>query len=323
MKNTIVAILILVTLISLSFALVAQTPPGIGVGPYIHQGLDARASGMGEAFVAVARGGATAYYNPAGLANISRLNIGGMYSEPYGEAFGVAFQYISAFGPLGIQSASSTAGIGVGVMWVGLTISDIPVWSEEGPGSSFNANSNLYLVSVGIPLPVSDSWKLGCSLKYYHASILEGNSSGIGFDIGVLGSISLGNVPLQIGVNATDVGGTTVHWSGTKGEVNDRVPWTNKLGLCTSLFDNKVVLAGDIDWAVGRPQNEQKIHIGGEIWPVSEIALRAGWSGNLAGKGKISFGVGVYLLNALDIDYAYLSATTFGATHILSMKVSF
>jgi len=322
MKKTIAAILTLVTpLIILSLTMVAQTPPGIGVGPYIRQGVDARASGMGGAFVAVVKGSAVAYYNPAGLAGISSLNLGGMYSEPYGKDFGVSFQYISAAGPLGIQSDSVVSGLGVGLMWIGLTISDIPVWSEQGPGSTFNANSALYLASAGIPL--LDNWAVGVSLKYYHATILEGNSTGLGFDVGILGTLSLADVPIKVGINATDIGGTTIHWSGTKGGANDHIPWINKMGLSAALLDGKVVIAGDIDWAVERPQKEQKIHLGGEIWPINELALRVGWSGNLVGEGRISAGVGVYLLDSFSIDYAYLSARTFGVTHILSMGISF
>jgi len=307
----------------LTFSLAAETPPGIGIGSYKREGIDARAAGMGEAFVAIAEGGATSYFNPAGLAGIYDLNLGGMYSEPYGEGFGVSLQYVSVLGPLGTQTDSVVAGLGVGLMWIGLKVADIPIWGEGGGEGSFSADSSLYLVSLGGPVPGFDSWSAGVSFKYYHSSILEGKANGFGLDVGFLARFSIVGARLTIGVNAMDLGGTTVRWSGTEGGADARIPWVNRVGVAAALFDSRVIIAGGVDWAVGRPLEEQRLRFGGEVRPIRELALRAGWSGGFDGKGGLSFGVGIYLLDSFSIDYAYLPAKAFGATNILSLEVAF
>lgn len=321
MKNAL--IIGLLVIVAVTSQTIAQTPPGVGAGLYAHRGIDARPSAMGGAFVAIAEGGSAAYYNPAGLAGLSKLNIGGMYSEPYGEGFGVTFQYISALGPLGTQTSSIVPGLGVGLTWVGLTIADIPIWEEEGPGGTFTAASSLYLASAAIPLPGVNNWSIGASVKYYHARILEGQADGFGLDLGVLGSFLLADQPINIGINAMDLGRTRVRWYGTAGEPDNYVPWVNKIGLSTTLLDNKALVACDFDWAVGRPQREQKIHLGLEIRAVEVLSLRAGWNGNLEGSGAFSAGIGVRLFGMLTVDYAYLPGKVFGTTHLISAQFMF
>ncbi|MCK4393293.1 hypothetical protein KAX17_10355 [Candidatus Bipolaricaulota bacterium] len=319
LRNLVIALFVVVLVAAQGWA---QTPPGMGIGLYMRRGIDARASGMGGAYVAIAEGSSAAYYNPASLAALTRLNIGGMYSEPYGEEFGITFQYVSALGPLGTQTPSIT-GLGVGVTWIGLTISDIPIWEEEGPGGTFTAASSLYLASAAIPLPVFSNWAVGASAKYYHARMLEGRAEGLGFDLGVLGAFEIAEVPLKFGLNAMDVGRTNVRWHTMTGETDNYVPWVNKIGFSASLLDGIALLVCDFDWAVGRPLREQKLHLGVELQAIEAIFLRVGWSGELEGDGTFSAGVGIRAFDTLSIDYAYLPARVFGVTHLISAQFSF
>jgi len=300
----------------------AQTPPGFGAGLFAHGGIDARAAAMGEAFAAVAAGGAATYYNPAGLAGVSGLELGGMYSEPYGEAAGVTFQYVSIVGPLGVQTDSAVHGLGVGLAWGGTTISDIPIWEDWNQGGVFSAVGSTYSASAAIPVPGVSDWAIGVTVKYYFASILEGRGEGFGFDLGVLGSFSIADVPIHIGWNSVDVAGTTVHWHGTAGEPENFMPWVNRFGAAAEFLDSKVLIACDFDWAVGRPEREQNLHAGVELDIIDVFALRAGWQTDLEWNGNATVGIGVHLLGKLAIDYAYLPAKVMGATHILSIQLS-
>ena len=318
------ALLCVVVILALSVSAFPDTPPGIGAASFARRGIDARPMAMGGSFVAIAEGSSTCYYNPAGLGQETRLTIGGMYTQPFGEGFGLTFQYLNAIGSWELQTSSAVARIGLGITWLGLTISDIPTWEEEGPGGTFTASSSLYLISTGIPVPGMSDWSIGASIKIYRDKILEGSSLGAGFDLGILGSFSLGEVPVHIGLNSMDVGQTKVYWHGTSGEPVNYVPWVNKVGFSAGFLDGIVLIASDLDWAVGRPMREQITHVGLEVRPLEALSLRVGWNGDLEGAGSsFSAGIGLSLFDSFNFNYAYTTAKVFGASHLLSAHFSF
>ena len=321
MKKVLISLL---AIVALSVFVLASTPPGMGAASFARRGIDARPIAMGGAFVAVAEGGSTCYYNAAGLGRETRLSAGGMYTEPFGEGFGTTFQYLNAVGSFRLQTSSAVARIGLGITWLGLTISDIPTWEEGGPGNTFTAISSMYLLSAGIPFPNANDWSIGASVKVYRDKILEGKSLGVGFDLGILGSFSLGEIPFQVGLNSMDVGRTKVYWHETTGEPINYVPWINKVGLSACFLDNLVLVASDLDWAIGRPMREQILHFGLELRPLQAVSVRVGWNGDLEGTGSsFTAGVGLYLFESLRVDYAYATAKVFGASHLVSVHFAF
>jgi len=299
-----------------------QVPPGIGAASFARIGIDARPLAMGGAFVAVSEGNAIPYYNPAQLARPSKLAVGGMYSQIGGADLGITFQSLDVRGYLGTQTPSYT-GIGVGATWVRMEIADIPLWNEDSPDriDYFTATSSLFQVSGGIQ--VLDQLAAGISVKIYQERILEGSGDGIGLDFGVLASFDVLNTPVTIGLNSMDTGRSTIKWHNTTGEPVNYVPWINKIGLSASLLDKLVLIVGDFDWSVGRPLGEQKVHLGLEVCPLPEIALRGGWNGEIGKEGGFSAGIGVHLFESIGIDYAYVPGTNFGTTHVLSAQFSF
>jgi hypothetical protein len=318
------ALVFLMAILALSLCTFADTPSGMGAGSFTRRGIDARPIAMGGAFVAVAEGGSACYYNPAGLGRETRLSAGGMYTEPFGEGLGITFQQVNAAGGFQLQTGSVVRSVGLGVTWLGLTISDIPIWEEEGPGEMFTATNSMYLLSVGTVFPENDNWSVGASLKVYRDKIYEGHSFGVGLDLGILASFLVGEVPLQVGINSMDVGQSKVYWYETAGEPVNYVPWINKLGLSVRLLDDMVLIAGDYDWAVQRPMREQIAHVGLELSPLEEISLRAGWKGDLEQTSStFTVGVGLYLFDSFNIDYAYASEQVFGVSHLLSVHFSF
>jgi hypothetical protein len=308
----------------ISLAVLAEVPPGMGAASYARRGIDARPLAMGGAFVAIAEGSAAAYYNPAGLAEISRIGVGGMYTEPYGAGFGATFQYLNASGVLTPQTTSRVSQVGIALTWLGFTVSGIPIWEEEGPAGTFTATSSIYLVSVGFAFPGLENWTFGLSAKLYRERILEGRSQGLGFDLAVRGSFFVVDLPITIGFNAMDVGQTVIQWHGTAGEPENYVPWVNKLGLSTLFWEGRIRLACDFDWAVGRPAREQVLHVGVEGRPIEQLFVRSGWSSNLEGDGAFSGGLGIRLFEErFSVDYAYLAAKALGASHLVSAQFMF
>lgn len=304
---------------------VGAVPIGVGASSYARQALNARPAAMGGAFVAVAEGLATAHYNPAGLGREARYEAGGMYSLPYGEEFDTTLQHINLSGTLQLQSDSSVlSAIGWNIGWVGLSIGDIWLWDEEGEPRVVSASSSLYTASVGICLPSVDGLRVGASIKLYRDAILEGRSVGIGGDVGLLWDLWINETPLSIGINAMDIGETRVKWYGTEGDPDNYVYWVNKFGVSTQLLSGMLLLAADFDWTVGRPKNEQMIYAGIEIVPVSQLAIRGGCQGDLAGdSSSYTAGIGIYLAECFHLDYAYTTGRVFGEGHMISISYLF
>jgi hypothetical protein len=319
MKRIILCLIILggVVLIGLS----EETPPGVGAASFARIGADACPLAMGGAYVAVNEGSPIAYYNPAQLAKPSKLALGSMYSQIGGADLGVTFQTLNAHGYLGTQTPSY-AGIGVGATWLRMEISDIPLWNEDSPDriEYFTSTSSVFLFSGAIQ--ALDWLAAGASVKIYQERILEGSGDGIGLDIGLLGSLAIGDIPITIGVNSIDLGETVIKWHNTTGEPVNYVPWVNKIGVATRPLD-EVLIVGDFDWAVGRPLQEQTIHLGFEFSPLPMIALRGGWNTKISKTWTFTVGMGIQLFDTIDIDYAYLPEGNLGVTHVVSAQLSF
>ena len=302
---------------------ICQVPPGVGAASFARIGVDARPLAMGGAFVAVSDGTPIPYYNPAGLVRAASPTLDGMYSEPFGHEFGIAFQNVNAVGSFRLGSQTDSRTLGVGLTWIGMQIKDILVWDEDDPTivDSFTATSNLYLASLAFP--ILEDWAVGVSAKLYRENILDGRGEGFGLDIAVLGSFWLGELPIAVGVNSMDLGETKISWRQTAGEPDNYVPWVNKMGVSTSFLDGMVLAAFDYDWAVGRPVREQILHIGAEYHPFDIISLRAGWKGDLEEGGAFGGGAGIQLLGKFVMDYAYVMGEALGGTHYVSMQFSF
>jgi len=315
--------MILLALLYLGSIVVSgQVPPGVGAASFSRVGIDARPLAMGGAYVAVKAATPIPYYNPAGLVFAAPISVGGMYSEPFGEELGIAFQSLNAVGKLSLSKEPPQA-IGIGATLIQLTIDDIPLWDETNPGSSafFTATSAAYMISAGIPL--LDDWAVGASVKLYQEDILEGQGRGVGFDVGLIGSIAIDETPITLGLNAMDVGRTRIRWRGTEGEPDNYVTWTNKVGVAAKFWEQRVLVSGEFDWAVGRPAREQAVHVGIEVNPLAPVFIRGGMKSDLEGKLSVSAGLGLMLLDRFSLDYAYVPGRDLGATHVLSIQVAF
>lgn len=306
-----------------ALAVLGQVPDGVGAASFARIGVDARPLAMAGAFVAIASGDPIPFHNPAGLIHSPQIAVEGLYSQPYGQGLGITYQTITALGCLtGVQSASCK-GIGIAISMIRLDVADIPLWDEDNPGSSgtFTATDALYFVSLGFP--VADDWSVGVTAKLYRQRILEGLGSGFGFDVGVLGTVSVSGQPISLGWTAADVGETNVQWTGTQGEPDNYVPWIHRFGASTEFLDGLVLAACEVDWALGRPARESEARVGAEICAFNIAYVRAGWVTDFEGEAAFRGGLGIEVLDRFSIDYAYVPGKNLGTTHFLSMHVRF
>lgn len=300
---------------------------GTGAESFARDGVGARALALGGAFVAVADDASAGFWNPAGIGFLPGYRLGGMVvvGGRFGDA-GITFQDVS-LSVKPIQTGTFTT-FGLGITWVNEHISGIPITGNDG--GTFDADQSLFLASLSLPFEAENGWALsvGANLKYYRHSILTGVGSGLGFDMGLLFTGTFAEVPISVGVVSMDTFETTVRWRGTTHNPDNYVPWIVKLGTAALLFDNVVLIAGDVDFSPSPVHSDQarysyldRLHVGIELSFVRELALRGGLIIWRDGTKRLSAGLGIIPWTGLTIDYAYVgSEYGLGDTHILSLE---
>ena len=294
-----VGILILCMVLAVSVVALAD---GIGAFSAFKNGIGARALAMGGAFVAVADDATAVVWNPAGLAGLEDTRLAGMLTDVYG--LGVEHQYFGA--------VTTFANLGIGLGWERAAIAGQQVEAGGTLGGAFTWTENAIIGSLATN--VMDIAMAGANVKYYMADSGPGDTaSGFGFDLGLL--VSLGDL-FVIGVNATDLAGSSIEWAGG---TTDVVSGLYKAGMAMKLADGQFILATDIGFDGTDLGNT---HVGMEFQVIDELALRAGvvLTDNFS---DYYFAVGAGInVAGLYVDAAYILEETLGNTLVLSAEFS-
>jgi len=310
----------------------AQVPPGYDAASFARIGVGVRAMGLGGAYVAIAEGPSAAYWNPAGLAELTSFQAEAMYTDWL--RAGVFLQYVGVAGYIPLGEERPTLRIGqypltFGLNWFSVSIPDIPWVEETGEVGTFTAWSHLFLFSAALPL--REGLSLGANAKVFHDRILEGYSLGIALDLGMLWQGAIQGIPFQVGLATYDVGGPGIQWFGTTGEPVVYLPWLVRLGAAARFWKEQVFVCASLEWALNRPRFE-RARFGVEI-QVVWLALRLGWNqplwkdprpegGEVWAPGNWSIGVGVHPFPWLKLDYAFIPGRL-GDSHLLAIGLNF
>lgn len=275
---------------------------GVGAGAGFKWGVDARALAMGGAFVALAKGYSAPYWNPAGLALATGTRIGGMNTNKFG--LDITLNYVGATVEL--------MGFRFGAAFLGEMISGIETFGPDGTlVETVDSNDLLFMGSTAFAMPIGEiPFMFGANAKYYTHSLAGESGTGFGGDLGML--LTMGS--LSLGVAVTDVGGTTKTW--TTGAV-DKVDMGIHVGGALTLAEPlPLTLSGQYNVEDG------SIHVGAEVWPVAQIALRGG--GQLPKDGTFSFTAGAGLsLGAISVDAAFVQNALLGNSLVISGEFVF
>lgn len=329
MKTTLGILVILIYGLS---GLAQEVPPGYGTSVPLDVGI--RALGMGGAYVAIAEGPTASYWNPAGLSGLTDFQVEGMYTDWLG--LGINYQYVSIAGYPPFGGWRPALGLGgypltLGLCWFSVNVTDIPWW-EGSESGTFSTWSHVAILSTAVSLSQAPSISVGANVKVYHDRILEGQSLGVGYDLGFLWRAQVGGIPVQLGLSTTDLGGTTVHWSGTTGEPETYVPWLVRVGVASHLWQDTVILTASYEWGVDQPRFE-RVRVGGEV-RLAWLSLRAGWDQPLwleptpdgeeweRARGQWTAGAGIAPWEGMAVEYSFLPGAL-GDTHLFGLRLGF
>lgn len=303
---------------------------------FLRIGVGARALALGGAYTAIADDGTAFYWNPAGLAQISRFQA----HVGHVPMFGGLAQYNFANVALNLGTVACAVG------WIRMGVDEIPRYSKlqiignmrerstGRPEGFFNdtedavffsfARAFPFTLSFGggfSPLIIPAELYVGATAKFIHHQLAEATGTGQGVDVGALVRLlSRRRIKRQsvrwmtLGVSARDISRTTLTWS-TDNHTRDQVGLTITAGTSVSQLlkslRTRVTFSFDQEFGAFKDR-----HLGAEITMLSTLALRAGLQNQ-----DLTVGAGIRVLG-LKINYAFVTYEL-GNTHRISGSVSF
>jgi hypothetical protein len=321
-------------------------------GSFLELGIGARAMAMGGAFVSVSDDGSAFYWNPAGVSQLIRPELFGMYAS--------LFKSLEQHHHVGFTRPIH-GGVGVSLNWIRLSVSDIPAYPEPlgtysdrradaQPFLSWQDLQNAGLALSSLPynfssfksdafvLTLAKSYKvdwdfgwqyfvfpteipIGINVKLIRQSLFDQTASGLGFDAGTMFKFGLddlfdnndlGKVNLALAVK--DMFNTRITWN-TQSRSSGEIQRSWHLGL--SYFQPISNINGKLLFAYAYEKKYESFHhLGFEYLYRDRLAIRFGLDDS-----DFTAGIGIQVL-IFNFDYAY-KGHELGGSHRISTAIRF
>lgn len=266
-------------------------------------GAGARATAMGEAFVAIADDASGVFWNPAGSVWMNKRK--------------AHFTYNSWIQGIHHNIASMTTPTRYGSFGVGLMLNSIDgferrtIASEEALGT-FSAHD--FSLLLNFAHQVSPDLSLGINFKYLSEKIYLDNANGYMVDLGVRYRAPLPGLFLAVSLQ-------NFGYSTQMAQEKIRLPRTLRLGAAYRLPLKRVQMVVALDY-VQVATEDSYLNVGTEIFVVPALALRIGYQTGFVDK-DLSAGFGINI-GRVEIDYAYVPfGRDLGDAHRFSLTLAF
>lgn len=271
---------------------------------FLRLGNGARASGMGEAFTAVADDATSVYWNPAGLASIEDVELNVTHSE---WLMDIRFEQVSVVNEMfGGAAGLSFTGVYYGSMD---RYGDYPSIVNDGTFSPYDLS-----VAAGYGMDVLPNLSAGVSAKLIYEKIDFESATGWAVDAGLIHrsmieGLTLAASMLNLGPQVSFVSEKFYPPFQIRGGASYRYDADWLMG--------SVILAAD---AVFPNDGDAKFHSGMEYTYRNMLAVRGGYKAGYYTQGA-TLGLGVRY-RGLRFDYAFMPMDyEFGDSHRFSLSV--
>lgn len=285
-------VILLVLLVTVGFAQSASARQDTAV-KFLTWGVGARASGMGEAFCAVADDATAIHFNPGGLGFLRKPFFAGMYSNLYTDVDdGIAHSFLGYTQPAGKRG---TFGLGLNYLNYGEQMETDEFNRERGTFNTYELSAILSLAHL-----LSDDLAIGANFKYIHSKLwVKFEGTAYAGDLGLLYKTPVKGLILGAAVENI---GSKIYYE-TKSQA-DELPANVKIGAAYNLSLGtkvRVLLALDLN----RPLYDDFIgyNTGAEIGLFKLLSLRAGYFDKGAGLKDYTYGFGANYKN-FNLDFA-------------------
>jgi hypothetical protein len=264
----------------------------------------ARASGMGESFVAVADDATASYWNPAGLGFLKGKELVLMHSKWFPQfADDMYYEFLSYS-----HYVEGWGGVGGHIIY--LTYGKIPYTTEFGPQIQYLFESYELAASLSYGTDVADDICVGVNMKGIYSNLGpgqnvekgDGKAMSYAVDIGVLyrellPKLSLGAMVHNLGPNIMYI----------DAEQSSPLPRNLKVGVAYKLLNtqyNSILLTSELNTSL--VEEEFRGNAGFEYWYSTILALRAGYIYDDYGEIKTpTFGAGLQY-SKYRFDFGYI-----------------
>ncbi|MFC1512765.1 PorV/PorQ family protein [bacterium] len=300
-KIRVLAALIIPALIITS--IYAGTNKGTTGAEFLKIGVGARAAGLGEAYVSLAKDVNALYWNPAGLAFIDTSEAGFEYNK--------WFEDINhSFMGLASKEIGNIGHFGAGVVYLtmdkfaGYDVNDI----ETGDIEAYDMAG---IIGYGKKVMIMDKEVgLGLNLKYIEQKIDDKKADAIAFDAGLLADVH-NNVTAGLSIQNM---GNKVKFV----QEQDNLPLLVRVGLSYEMKDY-LIFTGELD--IDKEEEEQELALGIEYNMNELIYVRGGYKDRELGNG-LNFGIGLKVKDMM-INYAIADYDILDYVHRLSIHMRF
>lgn len=342
----------LVALLIISGQIFAQqevSRVGTSAAQFLKLGVGARACALGETMVATAGDVTNLYWNPAGIASISKNSFTVSRNELY---TGLAYNFAGFILPI---DNSST--VGAQLLYLDSGEMEVTTIAQpEGTGESFSWQS--FCIGVSYSRFVTDRLQLGGTVKYVREGSFSLKAHTLAIDVGSL--LETGILGFKLGMAISNVGGE-MRFSNppaqfpsdfygnedilvTKAKLNTQsypLPLTFRLGAATDLIGTNGQIANhDLHRmtlsveAIDPNDAFLSSNFGVEYVWHDLLSLRAGYRGLAIENDPIreyrtssyALGLGLHYdvkLFAIQFDYAFADFRTLGAAHHFTLGLNF
>lgn len=322
MKNILLFIVLFsflqITIHAQVFPILGGQRAGISTAEFLKIGVGARASALGEAFVAISNDASALYWNPAGLVQFKDDQV--FFSHNMW-VVDINHDYVGAVYHMDETNA-------FGVSFTSLSMNDMPVTTEYAPNGTgeYFGFSDMAL-SLTYSRKMTEQFSFGGSVRYIEETLDKLKMRGVMIDLGTYYWTGLGSTRFAVAVsnfgNQLAPDGKVVLLG--KREKSDwqafSPPTTFRIGFAFEPYESEMnKLTASIQ--LNHPNdNSENLATALEYSWKNTFYLRGGYKFNVE-EQNYSFGAGVNLpisIANVTVDYAYANFVRLGTAHRFSI----
>lgn len=245
-------------------------------------------------------------YNPAGLYNVERVNVGVSVVDWIED---------TNYNYLGLAMPAGSGAIGLGLAYFDL--GGVPITDIHGTDTGETAEAD----NVGVVAGYGTQWPNVCELSIgvsghlIRGSLYEDSATALGLNFGVL--YSMMEEQFHLGAAVRNMG---TKFKFDEEEDEQTMTFAGGLSYTPDLGDTPADILIGLD-ALMPKDRDMVVAVGGEVWLVDMLALRAGYKTGVE-MGNLSFGAG-FKISDFQLDYTYTDHEDHGSSNRLSLAVGF
>jgi hypothetical protein len=293
---------------------------GTATAQFLKIGVGARATAMGDAFVAIANDASALYWNPAGISQFQTDEIMVSHTNWFVD---IQHQFLGA-----VYHLSSNDAVGVSV--TSLHMDDMQITTEFAPNGTGNYFSFGDLAcGITYSRKLTPQFSFGGTIRYIEETMDVIKTRGVVIDLGTyywtgLGTSRFSAVVTNFGNQMSPTGSISLYGGQVIDKFQEYPPPTNfKFGFAFDpIKDETNILTAAIQ--LNHPNdNSENISLGAEYGWMQTLFLRGGYKLNVEGQ-SYTIGAGLETTISgvvLDVDYSFAAYDNLGGVHRISMIV--